>query len=135
MEILIAGESWEVHVTHIKGFDSLTTNYYEEAVGWLKGAIEQAGHQVHFMPNHLVPAKFPATAADLKRYGAVFLSDCGVNNLLLHPDTFGKSIPTPNRVNAVRDYVAGGGALVMVGGYCTFQVSLPKTLSGVEIAR
>ena len=27
----------------------------------------------------------------------------------------------PNRLHAIRDYVAGGGGLVMVGGYLTFQ--------------
>jgi len=121
MEVLIAGESWEVHSTHIKGFDSFTTSFYEEGVGWLKKAIEQAGHKVHFMPNHLVPMEFPGTVDDLKRYSVVILSDCGTNSLLLHPDTCNKSIPTPNRVKAVHDYVNAGGALLMIGGWCTFQ--------------
>jgi len=49
------------------------------------------------------------------------LSDCGSNTLLLHPDTFVKSESTPNRIAALRDYVAEGGALVMIGGYMTFQ--------------
>jgi uncharacterized membrane protein len=49
------------------------------------------------------------------------LSDCGSNTLLLHPDTFGKSEPTPNRLVAIHDYVAAGGALLMIGGYMTFQ--------------
>jgi uncharacterized membrane protein len=49
------------------------------------------------------------------------LSDCGTNTLLLHPDTFGKSLKTPNRLAAIRDYVAQGGGLLMIGGYMTFQ--------------
>ena len=40
---------------------------------------------------------------------------------LLHPETFTKSKVLPNRLVALRDYVANGGGLVMVGGYMTFQ--------------
>jgi len=121
VDILIAGESWVTHSTHIKGFDTFTTCTYEEGVGWLKAALERAGHRVQFMPNHLVPREFPTTPSQLSRYQVVMLSDCGSNNLLLHPDTFGKSEPTPNRLTAIRDYVAEGGALLMIGGYMTFQ--------------
>jgi uncharacterized membrane protein len=37
------------------------------------------------------------------------------------PDTFDKSKSTPNRLTLIREYVAQGGGLVMVGGYMTFQ--------------
>jgi len=121
MQILIAGESWVTHSIHIKGFDTFTTSSYEEGVHWLRAALERAGYQVHFMPNHLVPREFPTTAAELKRYGVVMLSDCGSNTLLLHPDTFTKSEQTPNRLTAIHDYIANGGALLMIGGYMTFQ--------------
>jgi len=121
MDILIAGESWVTHCIHVKGFDSFTTSSYEEGVHWLKAALERADHEVHFMPNHLVPHQFPTTAAELGQYDLVMLSDCGTNTLLLHPDTFGKSERTPNRLTAIHDYVAEGGALLMIGGYMTFQ--------------
>lgn len=121
MDILIAGESWVTHSIHIKGFDTFTTSTYEEGVHWLKSALERAGHTVHFMPNHLVSRQFPGSAQDLASYQVVMLSDCGSNNLLLHPDTFGKSERTPNRLAAIRDYVARGGGLLMIGGYMTFQ--------------
>ena len=121
MDILIAGESWVTHSIHVKGFDSFTTSSYEEGVRWLKAALEQAGHHVHFMPNHVVPREFPTTPGELSRYGVVMLSDCGTNTLLLHPDTFAKSERTPNRLTAIHDYVARGGALLMIGGYMTFQ--------------
>jgi uncharacterized membrane protein len=61
------------------------------------------------------------TAAALEPYSCVMLSDIGANTLLLHPDTFTKSKVLPNRLHAIRDYVANGGGLVMVGGYLTFQ--------------
>jgi uncharacterized membrane protein len=121
MEILIAGESWVTHSTHIKGFDTFTTCTYEEGVQWLRAALQRAGHHVHFLPNHLVSRQFPTTVPELAAYQVVMLSDCGSNNLLLHPDTFGRSESTPNRLTALRDYVEGGGALLMIGGYMTFQ--------------
>src|SRR4029077_17466247 len=43
------------------------------------------------------------------------------NTLLLHPDTFVRSTVLPNRLHAIRDYVAAGGGFVMIGGYLTFQ--------------
>jgi uncharacterized membrane protein len=65
--------------------------------------------------------EFPATVEALAGYSAVILSDIGANTLLLHPDTFTRSVVLPNRLHALRDYVAAGGGLVMAGGYLTFQ--------------
>jgi uncharacterized membrane protein len=119
--ILIAGESWMMHTIHVKGFDSFTTSAYEEGVGWLRSALLGAGHAVRFMPNHEASTAFPTSAAALSAYDVVILSDIGANTLLLHPETFGASKPLPNRLALVRDFVAQGGALVMIGGYLTFQ--------------
>jgi uncharacterized membrane protein len=120
-KVLIAGESWTIHSIHQKGFDSFTTTEYAEGVRWLKVALEGAGFEVTFQPSHVAARDFPTTAAALSDFGCVFLSDIGANTLLLHPDTFVRSIALPNRLHAIRDYVAGGGGLVMVGGYLTFQ--------------
>jgi uncharacterized membrane protein len=119
--VLIAGESWVTHSIHTKGFDSFTTTEYNEGVRWLKAALEAGGWEVTFMPNHLAPRDFPLTAEALARYDVVMLSDIGANTLLLHPDTFVRSVPLPNRLHALRDYVLKGGGLVMIGGYLTFQ--------------
>jgi uncharacterized membrane protein len=120
-KVLIAGESWTIHSIHQKGFDSFTTTEYAEGVRWLKAALEGAGFEVIFQPSHVAAREFPATAAALSSFDCVLLSDIGANTLLLHPDTFVRSIELPNRLHAIRDYVAGGGGLVMVGGYLTFQ--------------
>ncbi len=120
-KVLIAGESWTVHSIHQKGFDSFTTTEYAEGVEWLRAALESGGWEVVYQPAHVAATDFPATAEALRNYGAVMLSDIGANTLLLHPDTFKKSKPLPNRLEAVRDYVAAGGGLVMIGGYLTFQ--------------
>ena len=67
MRVLVAGESWVTHTVHIKGFDSFVTSGYEEGVGWLKAALEKAGHTVHHMPNHLVATDFPSTVESLRQ--------------------------------------------------------------------
>ena len=119
--VLIAGESWTVHSIHQKGFDSFTTTEYAEGVRWLRAALEGAGWDVTFQPSHVAARDFPETAEALAAYDCVILSDIGANTLLLHPDTFVRSVPRPNRLAALRDYVAAGGGFIMVGGYLTFQ--------------
>lgn len=119
--ILIAGESWTVHSIHQKGFDSFTTTEYAEGVRWLRTALEQGGWEVTYQPAHVAAREFPFTAEELSAYDCVVLSDIGANTLLLHPDTFSKSKVLPNRLHAIRDYVANGGGFIMVGGYLTFQ--------------
>jgi uncharacterized membrane protein len=120
IRVLIAGESWVTHSIHQKGFDAFTTTSYNEGVGPLRVALEAAGFSVDYLPNHVAARDFPASARALAAYRAVILSDIGANTLLLHPDTFERSVPLPDRTLAIRDYVAGGGGLVMVGGYLTF---------------
>lgn len=121
LKVLIAGESWVTVSTHIKGFDYFVSSNYEEGVEWLQQGLEKNGVTVDYLPNHVAGRKFPTTLEELRKYDAVLLSDIGANTLLLHPDTFGKSIPTPNRLKLLREYVLGGGGLMMIGGYLTFQ--------------
>jgi uncharacterized membrane protein len=118
--VLIAGESWVTHSIHQKGFDSFTTTSYEEGVGPLRSALKGGGFEVDYLPNHVAATDFPATVAELADYGAVILSDIGSNTLLLHPETFSRSVPHPDRLLAIQEYVRAGGGLVMVGGYLTF---------------
>jgi uncharacterized membrane protein len=118
---LIAGESWTVHSTHQKGFDSFTTVEYSEGIHWLRSALESGGWQVDYQPAHVAARDFPSEVAVLSQYDCVMLSDVGANTLLLHPDTFARSVARPNRLHVIRDYVAAGGGFVMIGGYLTFQ--------------
>lgn len=118
--VLIAGESWVTHSVHQKGFDHFTTVSYNEGVAWLQAALERGGFAIDYLPNHLAPVRFPLSRAALGRYVAVILSDIGSNTLLLHPDTFDRSRPTPNRLALLADYVRRGGGLIMVGGYMSF---------------
>ena len=41
--VLLAGESWSSHTTHVKGFDTFYTSVYEEGGKWLIEALEASG--------------------------------------------------------------------------------------------
>lgn len=129
-KVLIAGESWMAYTTHVKGFDSFYTTTYEEGVGPIKKAIEKAGYEVDYIPNHLAPDQFPTSKEKLNEYDCVILSDIGSNTLLLPNDTFTKGLKTPNRCDLLRDYVNEGGSFLMVGGYMSFTGIDAKTRYG-----
>ena len=129
-KILIAGESWMSYTTHVKGFDSFNTSTYEEGVKYIREAIEKAGYEVDFMPNHLAPEQFPTLMEEISRYSCVILSDIGSNTLLLPHQTFTNGVRTPNRCQLIKDYVNEGGAFLMVGGYMSFTGIDAKTRYG-----
>lgn len=122
IRVLLAGESWATSSTHFKGWDYFTAGSYETgAEPWIK-AVQAGGHiRVDFLPNHEALVKFPQTMSELESYDVVMLSDIGANTLLLHPDTFLRGKRTPNRLKLLKDWVAQGGSLIMVGGYLSFQ--------------
>ena len=119
-KILIAGESWVKHISHIKGFDIFTSCEYETGVTWLKAALEKKGFEVRHLPGHEVPESFPRTPEELAEYDAVALSDVGANSLLLSAQTFNKSVVGPDRTQSIKTYVERGGGFVMIGGYLSF---------------
>jgi uncharacterized membrane protein len=120
-KILLAGESWVSTATHIKGFDQFATATYHTGADELLAALKDSDFDVTFMPSHVAQRDFPQTIEALSAYDAVVLSDIGANTLLLHPDTWIHSKPTPNRLRLLRDYVGNGGGLLMFGGYYSFQ--------------
>jgi uncharacterized membrane protein len=117
---LLCGESWVTHSLHIKGVDSFTTSSYVEGADHLRAVITAAGHQIDYLPGHLVPARLSGSAAELSSYHVIILSDIGANSLLLSPDTFERSAIAPNRLEAIERYVREGGGLLMIGGYLSF---------------
>ena len=119
-KILFVGESWQVHVQETKGFDVFTYDYYETAVQYIQKALEGAGCDFTHIPAHMVEFSFPNTAEGLREYDVVMFSDVGANTFNLPMNVFQRLTPTPNRLEAVRDYVAAGSAFVMIGGYLTF---------------
>ncbi|TRL32526.1 glutamine amidotransferase [Rhizobium straminoryzae] len=120
-KVLLAGESWVSTATHIKGFDQFPTVTYHTGADELLSALKESPFEVTFMPAHEAQRDFPLTLEGLQAYDAIVLSDIGANTLLLHPDTWIHSRRTPNRLKLLKEYVAGGGALLMFGGYYSFQ--------------
>jgi uncharacterized membrane protein len=119
-KILIAGESWIKHISHIKGFDIFTSCEYETGVKWIKEALESGGFEVVHMPGHEVSDNFPFNSGELCEYAAIVLSDIGANSLQLSTETFSKGRAMPDRCKAIEDYVYEGGAFAMIGGYLSF---------------
>jgi uncharacterized membrane protein len=120
LRVLLAGESWMTHGIHIKGFTSYTTGDYAEGHEPLLDALDHGGVETTYLPNHLATTRFPSTVEELRAYDVVVLSDCPADTLLLHRDTFVNGLRTPNRLEAIARFVAGGGGLLMVGGYMSF---------------
>jgi uncharacterized membrane protein len=120
-KILLAGESWATSAYHVKGWDQFSSATYHLGGEDFVRALDKHGFDVDYLPNHLAAAEFPSTAATLGAYSAVVLSDIGSNTLLLPPDVWLHGKPSPNRMKLLRDYVAGGGGFMMVGGYLSFQ--------------
>jgi uncharacterized membrane protein len=119
--VLLAGESWSTSAIHTKGFDQFNSTTFHLGAEPLVKALADSEFALRYMPSHEAQTQFPLTLEELQRYDAVILSDIGANTLLLHPDTWVHSKRTPNRLKLLRDYVRGGGGLLMFGGYYSFQ--------------
>jgi len=119
--ILLAGESWSTTSVHTKGFDSFVTSVYEEGGGSFIAALERAGHDVVFQPNHVAQDHFPHSRSELSQYDVIVLSDIGANTLLLPGAVFQRGQRQANRLTELAEWVREGGSLLMVGGYLSFQ--------------
>jgi uncharacterized membrane protein len=120
-KVLLVGETWISSATHTKGFDQFATVTYHSGADPLLAALTDTDFEIQHMQAHDTAAAFPLTLEKLQHYDAVILSDIGANTLLLHPDVWLAGKPVPNRLKLLRDWTAGGGGLVMVGGYFSFQ--------------
>lgn len=122
VKVLLAGESWVSAVIDHKGFDPFPHTQVEIGCAKLLEVLFEAGHEVTHLRSHDVAEFFPQSLKELNEYDVVLLSDVGSNTLLLHPDTFAKGRPTPNRLKLLREWVeTHGGGLMMAGGYLSFQ--------------
>lgn len=119
-KILLAGESWAATTMEVKGFNSFFSSKYETGLGYIDKAIEAAGYELVYMPNHIAAEKFPYTMEELKEFDAIILSDIGADTLGIPVETWTSSKRMPNRCQLIRDYVLQGGGLLMFGGYMTF---------------
>ena len=116
--ILLVGESWVSGGTHTKGMNTFEQPYYEEGGQELVAALEEAGFRVDRMPSHLVSEAMPSREG-LAGYGLVILSDVGADSFLLTATCRGGRTG-PNHLLNLAEWLQGGGALLMVGGYMSF---------------
>ena len=119
--VLLAGESWVSDVNDHKGYDVFTHTQVHIGCTELLAALCAAGHDVTHLKSHDVAEDFPLSLEELSHYDVVILSDIGANSLLLHPQVFEQGLRTPNRLKLLREWVNGGGGLMMAGGYLSFQ--------------
>ncbi len=120
MRLLLAGETWSRLEIHTKGFTTYFFGGFGNGAGVLIDALRESGIEVTHVPNHTATEEFPTDLAALREYDVVALSDIGADTLLLHPDTFVDSKRTPDRLELLGEFVAGGGGLIMVGGWMSF---------------
>jgi uncharacterized membrane protein len=117
--LLLIGESWVTYMIHQKGFDSFTNSEYVEDGTAFKAALRERGWEVTHLPSHRIEMDFPS-AEELAAYDVVAISDVGANSFHLTRTVFSKSQPLPDKLEQLREYVANGGGLLMVGGYLSF---------------
>ena len=120
-KVLLAGESWTSAATHIKGFDQFASISFHLGAEPLLAALAGSKFELTYMKAHEAATDFPLTLDALDAYSVVILSDLGSNTLLLHPDVWFRGETVPNRLKLLREWVGRGGALMMIGGYYSFQ--------------
>ncbi len=120
LKILLAGEQVTATGFEIKGFDYFGVNQYKEDGQHLVNALEKYRNKVTWIKTCKVNTQFPETVSDLKKFDVIILSDVGANSLLFHPEVLSKSVRRPNRLQSLKEYVLGGGGLLMVGGWMSF---------------
>ncbi len=120
-KVLLVGESWVSSATHYKGFDQFGSVTFHLGAEPLVKVLAGSEFELTYMPAHEAVEKFPYEMAGLDIYDVVILSDIGANSLLLPPDVWLHSRTVPNRLKLIKAWVEKGGALLMVGGYFSFQ--------------
>jgi uncharacterized membrane protein len=120
-KVLLVGESWVTSATHFKGWDQFGSVTFHLGAEPFVAALKGSEFEVTYMPAHEAANAFPFSMEGLNEYQVVILSDIGANSLLLHPDVWLHGKPVPNRLKLIREWTAGGGGLVMMGGYFSFQ--------------
>ena len=120
-KVLLVGESWVSSATHYKGFDHFGSTTYHLGANYLVDALKGSEFDLVYMPVHEAAEGFPFEKEGLAPYDAIILSDIGSNTMLLPPQVWLESRIMPNRLKLIRDWVGEGGALLMAGGYLSYQ--------------
>lgn len=119
--VLLVGESWTTSETHYKGFDQFGSVRFHTGATPLLEAMKDSDFQIDYMTAHDAAEGFPFAMEGLAPYDIIILSDIGANTFLLPPDVWLRSKTVPNRLRLLKEWVAQGGNLLMIGGYFSFQ--------------
>jgi len=102
--------------------------FHNWARAFIEG-LEKGGEiQVTQMPSWEVYSSFPRQLEDLRRYQVVVIEEVEADIFYFYPEFYSpdawtspKTIVLPNRLELIRQFVEGGGGLLMVGGWLSFQ--------------
>ncbi|TNH37651.1 glutamine amidotransferase [Paracoccus haeundaensis] len=119
--VLLVGESWTTSETHYKGFDQFGSVRFHTGATPLLEAMKESDFHIDYMTAHDAAEGFPFAMEGLAPYDIIILSDIGANTFLLPPDVWLRSRTVPNRLRLLKEWVAQGGNLLMIGGYFSFQ--------------
>lgn len=119
--VLLVGESWTTSETHYKGFDQFGSVRFHTGATPLLEAMKDSDFHIDYMTAHDAAEGFPFAMEGLAPYDIIILSDIGANTFLLPPDVWLRSKTVPNRLRLLKEWVAQGGNLLMIGGYFSFQ--------------
>lgn len=119
--VLLVGESWTTSETHYKGFDQFGSVRFHTGATPLLEAMKDSDFRIDYMTAHDAAEGFPFAMEGLAPYDIIVLSDIGANTFLLPPDVWLRSRTVPNRLRLLKEWVAQGGNLLMIGGYFSFQ--------------
>ena len=119
--VLLVGESWTTSETHYKGFDQFGSVRFHTGATPLLEAMKDSDFRIDYMTAHEAAEGFPFAMEGLAPYDIIILSDIGANTFLLPPDVWLRSKTVPNRLRLLKEWVAQGGNLLMIGGYFSFQ--------------
>lgn len=120
MKVLLAGETFLATSTVAAGGDTITSATWSNGALAFNAALAAAGIAVTQIGGEHCGADFPRRMEELAAYDAVILSDVGALTLLVTPDARSGKVG-PNRLELLKDFVAGGGGLMLAGGYMGFQ--------------
>lgn len=120
-KVLLVGESWLSSATHYKGFDQFGSVTYHTGCQPLIDAVKDSDYEVTHMPAHEAQDGFPFEIEGIRHWDIIILSDIGASTLLLPQRVWVHSQTAPNRLRLLRQWVGEGGALIMAGGYFSFQ--------------
>lgn len=123
VKVLYVGDSEVVLNRYLVGVDVIEQSYFNDNGRFFREAFkDDPSVEVRHITPHGVGTEFPRTLDELKAYDVLIFSDVGYNSMIFYPGLIPPYVYPlgPDRLGMVRQFVAGGGGFLMVGGYLSF---------------